>query len=138
MALGRMMRTQIIEMFFRWFPIVASLLWLLLIAPKIEQWLELPIDRRSSPLGSRYERLTKSQFLLTFGVLDLGCTFFIWSFGEDWVIALLASNRHFDLLFDLIFNLAFSVVIGVAVGLLSASWQLSRSPFTKSDLNEKR
>lgn len=129
------MRNHIIEMFFRGIPIAAALLWLLVIAPQVALWLKVPIERHSSPLGSRYEQLTKPQFLLAFGVFDLGITFFVWSFGEDWVIALLAGNRHFGLLSDLLFNLTFSVVLGIAVGLLSTSWQLGRTTITKIDLN---
>jgi hypothetical protein len=112
--------------------------WFSIIAPEIALMFKVPIQKRSSPLGSRYERLTRSQFVWTFGVLELGITFFIYSFGEDLLESLIAGNRQFGLLSDLLYDLGFSIAAGIFVGFWSAPSQLDRSPLTEIKLSQNQ
>jgi hypothetical protein len=128
----------VIEILAGWCPWAAAFLWFVIIAPEIALMFKVPIQKRSSPLGSRYERLTKPQFVWTFGVLELGITFFIVNFGDDLLKSLLTGNRHFGVLSHLLFDLGFSIAAGIVVGLWSAPTQLDRSPLTEIKLSQKQ
>jgi hypothetical protein len=121
-----------------WGAFAVAMLWLLVIAPEIAHLFKVPIQKRSSPFGSRYERLTKSQFAWTFGVLDFGISFFIYSFGEDLLKAMLKRDTQFSAMSHLVLNLAFSVGVGIFVGFWSAPTLLDRSPLTEIKLSQKR
>lgn len=120
-----------------WGAFAAALLWYSIVAPRIARLFRVPIQRGSSPFGARYERLTKAQFVWTFGVLELGVGFFIYTFGLDLLKALLSGDTRFRLFEHLLFNLAFAIGVGILVGFWSAPTQLDRSPLTEIDLSQK-
>jgi hypothetical protein len=121
-----------------WIPWAAAFLWFLVVAPEIALMFKVPIQKRSSPLGSRYERLTRSQFVWTFGVLELGITFFICSFGDDFLKSLIVGDRRFSVSGHLVVDLGFSIAVGILVGFWSAPSQLNRSPLTEIKLSQEQ
>jgi hypothetical protein len=128
----------VIGILISWCPLAAALLWFAFIAPKIALMCKVPIQKRSSPLGSWYEQLSKRQFVWTFGVLELGVTFFINCFGADLLKSLVTGDHRFRVVSHLLWDFGFSIAVGILMGLWSAPSQLDRSPLTEIKLSQNQ
>ena len=81
------------------------------------------------------QHLTKSQFVLAVGVLEIGLGGFIWFAWEDALPFFLKQEPAHLALVRVSFDLGFCLLVGAVVGIMSASSQAGESPLLTMKLS---
>jgi hypothetical protein len=118
--------------------VAAAILWLRFVAPWIARLFGLPLRGTIWTKERQNQHLTKAQFILAVGILEIGLAGFIWCAWEDALPLILRQETAHFTLFRLSFDLGFWLIVGAVIGLISASSQVGESPVLTIELSKKQ
>jgi len=120
--------------FVRW---PAAILWVCFVGPWFARLFGIPV-RAFWKMDHQNQRLTRFQFVWTFGVLIFGVGLSIFNLDLGMLHRILLEKQWSAKLIDLGFEFALSVFMGIVIAFWCAPSQMGESPVTELDLSQRR